>query len=261
MRAKFGWLVIIGVIGAGALALWWQRETQVRLRRDLGKLREENHELARLRDGNRRLAAAQPSAAELDNLRADHTAIPQLRAEIDAMQERMRIAAEKSAVRSPERFAAGSKVLAGEWKNVGAATPKTALETVLWAAAGGDVDTFASCLLLAEGRGRQQATALLESLPAEKRAQYATPERLIAFLAIRDVPIGAAQVMEWNEPKGPASPALVQLQLSAPDGITKELNLWFSSRAAGWKLVVPDSAIARYAAMLKGPPVAAGENK
>ena len=262
MRAKFGWLVILGVIGAGGLALWWQRESQVRLRRDLGALREENHELTRLREENRQLAATEPTATELNNLRADHAAIPSLRAEIDAMRERMRRAAEKSAAPSPERFTAGSKVSAADWKNAGMATPRAALETMLWAAAGGDIDTFASCLFLGEGRLRQPAVALLESLPADKRAQYGTPERLVAFLAIRDVPLGAAQVVEWNEVGG-ATPhdAFVQLQLSAPDGTTKDSNLWFTSQGAGWKLLVPDRVIANYATMLKGPPEAAGENK
>jgi hypothetical protein len=256
MNANFGWLVIIGVIGTGGFALWWQGETQVRLHRELGKLREDNLELARLREGNRRLATAQPSATEFDNLRADHAAIPQLRAEIDAMQARVRIAAEKLESRSPDRFAVGSKVLAGDWKNAGSATPRATLETVLWAAAGGDIDTFASCLLLPEGPIRQQATALMESLPAAMREQYDTPERLVAFLAIKDVPFGAAQIMEWSEFTKSAS--IVQLQLSALDGKTEDLNLLFSSKSAGWKLIVPDGAIAKYSTMLKGPTVAPG---
>lgn len=255
MRAKFGWLVILGVIGAGALALWWQRETQVQLHRDLGALREENHQLARLREENRRLVASEPTAVELDNLRADHAAIPQLRAEIDAMRERVRLAAEKSAAPSLERFAIGSRVSAADWKNAGTATPRAALETVLWAAAGGDIDTFAHCLLLGKGA----AVALLESLPADQRAQYGTPERLIAALAIRDVPLGAAQVIYWNE-RG-TTHATVQLLLSAPDGTTKDSNLLFFNQGAGWKLVVPESAITKYAGMLKGTPPASGENK
>lgn len=261
MRAKFGWLVILGAISASGLALWWQRETQAQLRRDLGALSEENHELTRLGEENWRLAATEPTATELDNLRADHAAIPSLRAEIDAMRERVRLAAEKSAAPSPERFTVGSKVSAADWKNAGMATPRAALETVLWAAAGGDIDTFAGCLFLGEGRLRQPAAALLESLPADKRAQYGTPERLVAFLAIRDVPLGAAQVVEWNEIGGATPHAIAQLLLSAPDGTTKGSNLWFTSQGAGWKLVVPDRAIAQYAAMLKGPSAAAGENK
>jgi hypothetical protein len=261
MNANFGWLVIVGVIGTGGFALWWQGETQVRLDRKLGQLREDHLEMARLREANRRLAAAQPSAADLDNLRADHAAIPRLRAEIDAMQARVRSEEAKLESLSPERFSAGSKVSAGDWKNAGAATPRATLETALWAAAGGDIDAFASCLLLSGGQTRQRATALLESLPAELRAQYGTPERLIASLAIKDVPLGAAQVIEWNEFKTPASIALVQMQLSAPDGKANDVSLCFTTQSGGWKLDVPDSAIAKYSEMLKGPPVAAGENK
>lgn len=222
MRAKFGWLVVMGMIGASGVVLWRQRETQEQLRGNLGRWRGENQALAQLREENRRQAATEPSAAELENLRADHAAIPRLRAEIDALRERIRRAPEPSATPVPARFAVGSKVAAAEWRNAGTATPRAALETVLWAAAGGDIDTFASCLGLGEGRIRQAATALLESLPAEQRAQYRTPERLVAFLAIRDVPLGAARVIDWNEIGGAISQAFAHLQLSAPDGSTKD---------------------------------------
>ena len=90
------------------------------------------------------------------------------------------------------------------------------------------------------------------------REQYGTPERLIAFLASKDVPLGAAQVIVVNQVKTPADSEQVRLQLSAPDGKTRDLILRFAKQSDGWKLVVPDAAIAKYSAMLTGQSGAEG---
>ncbi|MBI5771985.1 MAG: hypothetical protein HZA93_29700 [Verrucomicrobia bacterium] len=255
MKTKLGWLVIFVMVGAGGFALWWQHESQMRMQRELGELRRQGSERARLREANRRLAEAQPTPNELENLRADHAALSLLRVEIAALQARARMADEQWAVRSSARFAAGGKVPAGDWKNAGATTPSAALETILWAAAGGDVEAFAKHLLLPDERSRQRATALLESLPPEMRAHYGTPERLIAFLASKDVPLGAAQVLARNSGKAPTSSEQVRLQLTAPDGKTKDLILRLTQQGDGWKLVVPEWAIAKYFVVLKGTSV------
>lgn len=254
MQRTLGWFAIIGIIPLGG-GLWrWQYQTGERLRQQAAEGRRQGAELARLREENRRLAAGLPAAADLERLRADHAAIPRLRAEIQAA--RSRIQTEAGAARLAGRFEAGSKVLAAEWKNAGTATSPATLETALWAAAGGDIEQFAGCLFVPEGRTRDRAVALLESLPAATREQYSSPERLVAFMAIRDVPLGAAQVVAWDEIQAPPSSVQVQLQLSAPEGATKEMVLRFSRQGAAWKLVVPEAAVAKYAAMLKGPAAA-----
>jgi hypothetical protein len=216
MQTKIGWLVVIGIIGLGGFALRWQYQTREQLHQQIGELRQQHATLTRQREENRRLAATLPAAAELDRLRADHAAIPRLRAEIEGTRARVQTAAETA--RHSERFEAGSKVLAGDWKNAGTATSKATFETALWAAAGGDIEQFAKCLLLPEGRIRQRALTLLESLPAAIRGQYGTPERLVAFLAIKDVPLGAARVVAWDETQVPPSSAQLQVQLSTPEG-------------------------------------------
>jgi hypothetical protein len=252
MKTKLGWAALFAVVSAGGFALWWQRAAQVRLQAELAVLVTQNGERERLQDANRRLAENQPAAAELETLRAHHAALPQLRAEIAALHARERSATEQTAKRSPERFAAGAKVPAGDWRNAGAATSRAALETILWGAAGGDIDAFAQHLFLPD-KVRPSAIALLESLPADVRGQYATPERLIAFLACKDVPLGAAQVVAWHPLKTPTNGEQVRLQLSAPDGNTRDVVLQFAPHADGWKLVVPHVAIAKYVTLLKGP--------
>ena len=261
MRKTLVWLGTMAVSCACGFLLWRQTQVRAQLHRDVLELRKHDNELPRLRAENRRLAADQPTESELDRLRADHAAIPRLSAEIEVMQTRAaRTAAEERVVNSSGRFEAGSKVPSGDWKNAGTATAKAGLETILWAAAGGDTDAFAQCLLFPEGRGRQQAIALLESLPAPLRQQYGTPERLVAFLAIKDVPLGAVQVIAWNEMRSASSPVEVQVQLSGPDGQTKDLILQFSNSGTDWKLVIPDSAIAKYSRMLKETPTAKRKN-
>jgi hypothetical protein len=259
MPAKNGWLGVIGITCLGGLALGWQHRTQAQLHRQIGDLRQQHAELAHQREENQRLAATLPAAADLERLRADHAAIPRLRAEIEALRARAQTAVE--GVKLSARFDAGSKVPFGEWRNAGTATSPATLETVLWAAAGGDVDQFAKCLSLPEGQARQRALTLLESLPAAVRGQYGTPERLVAFFAIKDVPLGTAQVVGWDRLQAMPASVQVQVQLSAPDGAMKDLILRFSQQGEDWKLVVPETAITRYAAMLKKPTAAKSKAK
>ena len=84
------WLSIIGLVGVfagvgGGLGLQRQ-ETNV-LRLEIALLRDEQRELARLQAENKRLTAAQPSAVELEALRADHAAVARLRGEIERTRD------------------------------------------------------------------------------------------------------------------------------------------------------------------------------
>lgn len=259
MPAKLGWFGVFGVAALGGLALGWQHRTQAQLQRQCDDLRGPQAGVARQQQENQRLAATLPAAADLARLRADHAAIARLRAEIEALRARTQAAAEEA--RSADRFEAGSKVPFGEWRNAGTATSKATLETVLWAAAGGDVEQFARCLSLPEGRARERAQTLLASLPSSVRDQYGTPERLVAFFAIKDVPLGTAQVVGWDKPTSTPASVQVQVQLSTPDGPMKEVMLRFASQGDDWKLVVPETAVAKYAAMLKKPTAAKAGTK
>jgi len=87
-RSSVGFaLVVAGLVLAsgGGLAWQWRHSMALRTARDL--LRFETGELARLRAANQRLREAQPSAAELQSLRADHAALPRLRAEMEGLKK------------------------------------------------------------------------------------------------------------------------------------------------------------------------------
>jgi Tfp pilus assembly protein PilO len=84
-----GFLVVLAVVIAGAawlLTSQRQQATQLRVERDT--LRFELSEQARLRAENERLRALQIPAADLEHMRADHAALPRLRAELEALQRR-----------------------------------------------------------------------------------------------------------------------------------------------------------------------------
>lgn len=80
-------MVMTGVAlatGAGFAAQWRQ---SVALRAELDGLRFETDGWTRLRTENQRLRAAQISTVELEALRADHAALPRLRAELEALKK------------------------------------------------------------------------------------------------------------------------------------------------------------------------------
>jgi len=77
-------LALCLVVGA---SIMWQRQQTVQLRDELEQTRMEASELMRLREENRRWREKQIPTAELEALRADHAALPRLRAELEALSK------------------------------------------------------------------------------------------------------------------------------------------------------------------------------
>ena len=85
-----GFLLVIGLLVAVAgLGLAQQWRQTLMLRGEVELARTDVVELARLQAENGRLRARQVSAAELEQLRADHAALPRLRAELEAAKRRI----------------------------------------------------------------------------------------------------------------------------------------------------------------------------
>ena len=86
-RSSFGFFaVLVALVVAGGGGLAWQWQESMSLRTELDLLRLESEELSRLRAENKRLREKQPAAAWLETLRADHAALPRLRAEIESLK-------------------------------------------------------------------------------------------------------------------------------------------------------------------------------
>ena len=86
-RSPFGFLCLAtAIVVAGAVGIGSQWEDTARLTADLERMRLETRELERLRTENKQLRERQIPATELDSLRADHAALPRLRAEIETLK-------------------------------------------------------------------------------------------------------------------------------------------------------------------------------
>lgn len=257
MRRAITFLAVLVLLVGGFASAWvGQRQTAAGLRAEVELQREQARARAQLAADTARLRANQISAADLEALRGDHAALVRLRGEMDALRSRAEeaaraVAAKAAAVAKPrEPSILEGPLPASAWKNAGTATPAAALETVLWAAAGGEVDALAGLLRFDAGV-KARMEGLFAGLPESVRTEYGTPERLIAALTARDVPLGKAKLFDTKADFSGDRRMAVQLyetEGKAPRGVL------FSLRPEGgtWGLVVPASAVEKYAAMLKG---------
>jgi hypothetical protein len=86
LRSSFGFVVVMAAfVVAGGAALCSQRLQTMSLRTELESARAEASQLERLRAENKRLREQQIPTAQLEALRADHAALPQLRAQVEAL--------------------------------------------------------------------------------------------------------------------------------------------------------------------------------
>jgi hypothetical protein len=256
MRKNPGWLGVVSVSTVMVAALGWQFKTSRELRAELVRGKSP----ARTNVEDVRAAAGTGGAAHDSRIEttADGTLTDELqraRQEAASLKQRVEFAARNVAEKEAEmRFAAGTVMPASDWKNAGTATAKAALETVLWAGASGDVNELAQSIHFIGRTTRTMAENLLAGMPPQLREKYNTPEKLIAFLTVRDVPLGAAEVRRFRDIDGwPAPTQSVNLFLTSSDGKQRGTTLIFTNPGSGWKLVATDAVVERYAAALKAP--------
>lgn len=91
-RSSVVFLVAIGLLVlAGAVGWGSQRMQAHALRTELERVQTQAGELEWLKAENARLRAQQVSAEELTRLRADHEALPRLRAEVESVRARVEV--------------------------------------------------------------------------------------------------------------------------------------------------------------------------
>ena len=247
-------VIFLGVlILAGGVIFAWQWQTGVRLHEEAARLEAQAREAARLREENQRLATHQTTPTEMESLRADHAEMERLRGEIDALSRRVEQADRDEAQSKPAISTKAAEPLreaiaASAWKNAGRATPEAVLETAVWSVKEGDIATLAGALLI-DDRTRGKAEALLAVLPEATRAQYGTPEQLVAFLTAKDVPLTSLRVDGMNV-NGDEAQAVINLRTS--ENLDKLTELELHRSADGWQIKVPESAIDKYARTLTG---------
>ena len=257
MRSRiWPFMVIVGLIAAVVAVLGSQRRAAGRLRIQLATQRAAASELAWLKTEHQRLDAAQTKPEELQKLAADRNAVTALLGEIEAMKRRADAVASTNKTPPTPKPSQGSMkdgpVAAALWKNAGQASPEATFETALWAGAGGNVESLTG-LLSFDTDAQAKAEAIFANLPPAMRQELATPERLIALLVAKDVPLGSAQILAQTTPVDPAAETKLWVKLVDNEGKPKETNLSLRSQDGSWRFVVPSRAIERYAIMLQTP--------
>ena len=249
-------LVLTGfvlIILAGAVGLRWQRQEGMELRSQLAQRHGLEAEARRLAGEQERLAAAQVPVAELAARSDERAALTRLLAEVEAIRRRAKPGKEPvSAERLPastESLIRKQDVAAAAWLNRGARDPAAALETALWAAAGGDLDTLAGLLAL-DDETLAAATALFARLPEAMRQELGTPTKLVALFTAQAIPLGSARIpVKFEEDDR----TMLVTQLADTKGAMREIQIGLRPAAGRWQLVVPVEAINRFADTLRPP--------
>lgn len=259
MRANLRFLLVIAVLVAGALTvLGWQRRTTEKLRAELDRQRAvlaQQQALHQAEQQEWQQAAAWERAEELDRVLAERAAVARLREELAALRHRATGTAVAREARAPEPARpslVGNVLVFSLWQNAGRATPEATFETGLWASVNGDIDTLTS-LLLFDPEARNEAGVLFARLPAALQQEFVSPERLVAILAAKDVPLGSATILNQYPA---ANETKVAAQIFDAEGKHRMALLSLRSDATGWRFVVPVNAVKRYAAWLRAPAVA-----
>jgi RNA polymerase sigma factor (sigma-70 family) len=234
-KLKIG--VVLGLLAAGSVGLVMQHASNVRLRARLSSLERIADENTRLRAENERLSRQVPQGAPMA---AGGSAAP--------AAPKAPPAAQPSGAGSGVPLAPGL-VPVVSLGNAGRATARAAFATQLWAARTGDVALEASTLLLGPDE-RAKLEALLPILPPDVRAQYGTPEQLMAFaLAGSPHPVGGMRVLGETD-DGPDDVTLQTQWQHTDDSVVHQSQVAFHQDPDGWKMVVPPALVNRAAAYL-----------
>lgn len=244
MKPLVSWLVTGAIAAVAVMAVILARQRTARLRLELAD--REQHAAAALEAHRRSLTQVAAATAQADRLRELSAERLRLTAEAAQLETALRESTQPGPASAPPEQVT---LNAAEWKNSGCSTPQAAVETALWAAAGGDVDALAGTLLLA-GDARAAAERLLNKLSASQRAEYANPERLVALFAARELMNSAATARLLTESDD--ADASVRVRLRNDAGATQIGNLSLRHTADGWRIVVSTAAVSRYGRLLAG---------
>jgi len=258
---KLGLVFVIVAIGAGALLL--ERQSNAQLREEVGLLRAEVRDLAKQRETARnetnQAAAKDLAQSAQENDRAE---IARLREEIDGLKVKAQEFGQMTqSFKAAMATAASGKSAADavplrlvpvtDWKNAGRGTPAAAIETVLYGAVGGDVDLVAGSIEFLPS-AREKAQALFDRLPDAAKAQYGSPEKLAALMLAKDADkVSGMQVLGTREMNSPDTVGM-RLRVGNDLGQTKEQSLLLHNSSTGWKVLLTDDPIDKWAKQLGG---------
>ena len=261
MKALVVVLGVVVVAGIGLLAVQ-QHRANAELRTAMVRVQEQ------LKTVEQRVVSATnargPGGAEASPAAIVATERPALE-QSDLARLREELAALKASTDQLNRFAQQAQAVAAlkqadanvpaklvpvtELKNAGKATPESAVETVIWAAAAGDVDSLAGAISF-NASARAKADAWFASLSEATQRQYGSPEKVAALMIAKDAAaLSSMQVIGQRELS--ANEVGVRIRVADDQGRTKDDNWLMHRSSAGWQLMLPEGAIEKFARQLR----------
>lgn len=255
-------VVLLGVamLAAGGAAFLAQREANAELRQELALLRSEVRAVAHaakevrapVPGGDAVVVPAGPdrppvAGEELAKLREE---IAALRTSTTKLTQFVQVAQAAQSLAKTSESVPMRLTPVNELANVGQATPESTTKTALWAAVAGDIEALAGTLTFTPS-SKLKADAWFASLSEGTRQQYGTPEKVIALMIARDAAaLSGVQVLGQKE-IGPDDVGL-RVRLAANEGKVKDDTFLMHRTVNGWKMVLPDDAVKKFAQELKG---------
>lgn len=190
------------------------------------------------------------TAGERDDIARLREEIVALRKSTVALTQFAQNAQAAQALAKTSNSVATKLVPVNEWKNAGKGTPEASTETVLWAAVGGDVETLASALTFTDS-ARAKADAWFAGLSESTRQQYGSPEKVLALMIARDAE-GVSGMQVIGQKQIASGDVGLRLRFANADGKTKDETFLMRQSGDGWRMVLPDGAVEKYAGQLSG---------
>lgn len=221
---------------------------------------EQRQDLARLHLENERLAAARPSAELREGRRSQFAEMQRLRTDLAAHLESRKRKAESPIPSQyvprglPADLPAGERA-ADQLRQAGTASPSAVAETLCWALNAGDRRSLGELVALS-GDAAKKADELYAGLPPAQRAEFGTPERMIAAMLAAGTPIAKLEIFEEIGRADSPDWAMARVRVTYADGGKKESAVITLKTPEGWRWLVPPSVIARFAPTLQGKPPA-----
>jgi hypothetical protein len=259
------WVVLVAVaLGATAIA-YRQQQTLGALRADVAQLGAKIDTLARREAAAATLpraaganggvvtsspagAAAGVDAAEFAKLREEIAALRNQTKELGGVVKQAQAALANQ--QNPTANIPTNLTPVGSLKNAGKGSPELAMETLLWSATGGEVDALATTLTFTD-TARARADAWFASLSESTRQQYGSPEKLIALMIAKDAAsVTGTQVLGRKDITG--DEVGMRVRFASDAGKTKDESFLLRRSTDGWRMVLPDQAVDRFAKQIGG---------
>ncbi len=220
----------IAILALGAICgIWWgvEKNVTMRLQAQLKGLRDQGNELTKLHKEHDRLVHLESQATDSLQLAGVYSSFNK--------EEPSNLSATALGSLKPGIWAP-----ANEWKDCGRASPESAIETVLWAASGGNLDSLKASLYFGN-EARSKAETVLADLPEGTRRQYATPEDLLALIVAGSVPLDSALLVARQQ--NGTNDVTEYLRLKDSQGRSRQVFLSLRNGPDGWRLSVPANTL------------------